>query len=205
MCQRGRATRCGMTLRGGPKGGALGIRRSKGKPARLSGLVQTGLTPRALGAADCRNVSTPHSHCTCGGEIDYLGDEATRTARIRLSDLPHMSRGHGPAQRFILRFLTDQQRGWWSAWELAEARWGRHPTRVEVQAIRNAMRRLEGVAEVELAELEPYWGAQGQLQDADEDWRPKRVFPTLVIGRSGQPRPVPLNQPEFDGDPDAGF
>lgn len=104
-----------------------------------------------------------------------------------------MSRGHGAAQRFILGFL-DEHPGERSAWELAEARWGRHPTRVEVQAMRNAMRRLDGTAGAQLNELEPYWGVIGQLQDADGNLRPKRVFPTLVIGRNDRRRPN-RNQP----------
>jgi len=49
--------------------------------------------------------------------------------------------------------------------------------------MRNAICRLDGAPGVEVTELEPYWGVIGQLQDAEGRWRPKRVFPTLVIGR----------------------
>lgn len=94
-----------------------------------------------------------------------------------------MSRGHGSAQRFILSFLDDNPGEWWSAWELAEARWDRKPTRNEVQTMRNAIRRLDGEPGVVVTELEPYWGVIGQLQDGDGRLRSKRVFPTLVIGR----------------------
>jgi hypothetical protein len=94
-----------------------------------------------------------------------------------------VSRGHGSAQRFILGFLADHPGEWWSAWELGEMRWGRYPTRTEVQAMRNAIRRLESAPGVEVEEIEPYPGITGQLQDAEGRWRPKRAFPTLLIGR----------------------
>jgi hypothetical protein len=116
-----------------------------------------------------------------------------------------MSRGHGAAQRFILGFLDEHPGELWSARQIAELRWGRDPTRVEVQAIRNAIRRLGGTPGVEVREIEAYWGIIGQLQDADGLWRPKRVFPTLVIGRD-----VPESEPRRPAadvavDDDPGF
>lgn len=116
-----------------------------------------------------------------------------------------MSRGHGAAQRFILSVIDDSPGRWWSAWELAEARWGRGPTRAEVQAMRNGIRRLKGSAGVAVEELEPYWGVIGQLQDADNNWRPKRVFPTLYIRRAVPKREYEDTPAIQVADDDAGF
>jgi hypothetical protein len=94
-----------------------------------------------------------------------------------------VSRGYGSTQRFILAILEEHPGAWWSAWDLAERRLERHPTRIEVQAMRNAMRRLEGAPNIALVEDEPYWGRYARLQDTWGEDRPKRVFPTLLIGR----------------------
>jgi hypothetical protein len=116
-----------------------------------------------------------------------------------------VSRGHGEAQRFILWLLAEHPGKWWSAWDLAQWRWNRKPTQVEVQSIRNAMRRLEGTAGVDVRETEEYWGVIGQLKDAEDNWRPKRVFPTLVIGRDVPERDLQHEPVVLDAGLDPGF